>query len=72
MLKHNEKRAECVLVDISISGVLVNCAEDFAENIHLGDTCGINLCGDPNVCPTEIICTVVRRDSAKVGLQFPL
>ena len=72
MLKHNGKSAECVLVDISIAGVLVSCADDFAENIHSGDVCGIHLCGDPQVCPSEIVCRVVRRDSVRIGLQFPL
>jgi hypothetical protein len=72
VLKHNGNSAVCVLVDISISGVLVSCADDFAENIHLGDVCGINLCGDPLVCPSEIVCKVVRRDSGRIGLQFPL
>jgi hypothetical protein len=33
--------------------------------------CGINLCGHPEVCPSEIACKVVRRDSDTIGLQFP-
>jgi len=71
VLMHSGQRVECVLVDISISGVLVSCADNFAENIHLGDVCGINLSGHPDVCPSEIACTVVRRDSDAIGLQFP-
>jgi hypothetical protein len=71
VLKHSGKTVECVLVDISISGLLVSCSDDFAESVHPGDVCGINLCGDPLVCPSEIDCKVVRRDSAKIGLQFP-
>lgn len=71
VLKHSGKSAECVLVDISISGVLVSCGDDIVDNIHLGDVCGIHLCGDPLSCPSEIACRVVRRDSDNIGLQFP-
>lgn len=72
VLQHHGKSTECVLVDISISGALVSCAEDFLADIHPGDVCGIHLCGDPQVCPSEIECRVVRRDSDCIGLQFPL
>lgn len=72
VLKHGGKSAECVLIDISISGGLVSCSNDFAENIHSGALCGLHLCGDPLLCPGEIVCTVVRRDSDKIALQFPV
>ena len=72
LLKHDGTCTECVLVDISISGVLVSCDMTFAEKIHPGDACGIHLCGDQHACPSEIPCVVVRRDSNRVGLHFPL
>lgn len=72
VLTYGGKNTECVLVDISISGVLVNCTEEFATHIQIGELCGLHLCGDTSVCPSEIICTVVRRDSDGIGLQFPL
>lgn len=71
VLQHNGKSAECILVDISVSGVLVSCDNEFAENLHLGDTCGIYLCGDPHVCPSEVACKVTRRETSRIGLQFP-
>lgn len=71
VLKHGGKSAECVLVDISISGVLVSCCDELVEKIHPGDVCGIHLCGDPQTCPSEIVCRVVRRDADNIGLQFP-
>ena len=71
VLKHGGKRTECVLIEISISGVLLSCADDFAENIYPGDVCGIHLCGDTQACPSEIVCKVVRRDSDRIALQFP-
>ena len=71
VLRHNGKRAECILVDISVSGVLVSCDDEFAEGILPGDACGLYLCGDPLVCPSEIECTVTRRDASRIGLQFP-
>lgn len=71
VLEYNGNRAECILIDISITGVLVSCVGDFVELIQPGEVCGILLCGDPLVCPSEIVCRVVRRDSDKIGLQFP-
>jgi len=71
VLKHSGKRTECVLIDLSISGVLISCTGDVAENIYPGEICGIHLCGDSQVCPSEIACRVVRRDSDRIGLQFP-
>jgi hypothetical protein len=71
MLRHNGKSAECILVDISVSGVLVSCDNEFAESLHPGDTCGLYLCGDPSVCPSMVLCKVTRRDNSRIGLQFP-
>lgn len=71
VLRHNGKSAECILIDISVSGVLVSCDDAFAEGIHPGDSCGLYLCGDPIVCPSEIVCKVIRRDDSRIGLQFP-
>jgi hypothetical protein len=71
MLRHDGKSAECILVDISVSGVLVSCDDKFAERLNPGDSCGLFLCADPNVCPSEIVCKVTRRDAFRVGLQFP-
>jgi hypothetical protein len=71
VLRHDGKSAEGVLVDISVSGVLVSCNETFAENLHPGDNCGLYLCGDPIACPSEIECKVIRRDASRIGLQFP-
>jgi hypothetical protein len=71
VLKYSGKSAECILVDISISGLLVSCSDELAENIHPGDVCGIHLCSNPQACPSEIPCRVVRRDAVKIGLQFP-
>ena len=70
VLAYNGQRSECILIDISLSGVLVSCDEDFAESIQPGDTCGIYLCNDPLVCATEVTCNVTRRDAAQIGLQF--
>ena len=72
VLSHNGKSAECLLIDISISGVQVSCAEEFAKTVNPGDVCGIYLCSDLQLCPSEIVCKVVRRDSESIGLQFSL
>jgi hypothetical protein len=71
VLRHNGKSAECILIDISVSGVLVGCDDEFAEGLLPGDSCGLYLCGDPNLCPSELVCRVTRRDASRIGLQFP-
>jgi hypothetical protein len=71
VLRHNGKSAECMLVDISVSGVLVSCDDEFVESLQLGDTCSIFLCSDPNEYPSEVACKVTRRDASRIGLQFP-
>ena len=70
VLKHAGKTTECVLIEISISGVLLSCDDYFAENMSPGDVCGIHLCGDTQACPSEIVCRVVRRDSGRIALKF--
>jgi hypothetical protein len=72
LLRHNGRSTECILLDISVSGVLVSCDNEFAERLNPGDSCGIYLSGDPDVCPSEVVCRVTRRDASRVGLQFPL
>lgn len=71
VVRHNGKSVECILIDISVSGVLVGCDNAFAESLNPGDTCGLYLCGDPIVCPSELVCKVVRREASRIGLQFP-
>jgi hypothetical protein len=71
VLQHNGKSAECILVDISVSGVLVSCDDEFAEGLNPGDDCGLYLCGDSQVSPNEVACKVTRRDVSRIGLQFP-
>jgi hypothetical protein len=71
VLQHNGKSAECILVDISVSGVLVSCDDAFAEGLNPGDACGLYLCADTQVRPSEVACTVTRRDVSRIGLQFP-
>jgi hypothetical protein len=72
VLRHKGKTAECILVDISVSGVLVNCDDEFAKSLQPGDACRLYLCGDPDVCPSAIECKVTRRDNSRIGLQFPM
>ena len=71
VLRHNGKSTECLLIDISVSGVLVSCDNEFAERIHSGDTCSIFLSADPDLCQGEVVCEVTRRDASRIGLQFP-
>jgi hypothetical protein len=61
-----------MLVDISISGVLVSIEDDFIVHIREGDECGVSFYKEPHAIQPEIVCTVVRKDSGLVGLQFPM
>lgn len=71
VLSHNGSQVECVLVDISVSGVLVSCEHDLAETLQPGAECGLFLCSDPQMCAAEVPCVVTRRDADRIGLQFP-
>jgi len=71
VVRHKGKSTECILIDISVSGVLVGCDDEFAESLHLGDSCALYLYVDPSQCPSEVVCRVTRRDASRVGLQFP-
>jgi hypothetical protein len=71
VLQYNGRSAECILVDISVSGVLVSCDDEFAEGLNPGDACGLYLCGDSQVSRSEVVCKVTRRDDSRIGLQFP-
>lgn len=71
LLRHNGRSAECILVDISVSGVLVSCDDELAENLLPGDSCALYLNGDPSLYPGEVVCRVTRRDASRIGLQFP-
>lgn len=71
VLKHGGRNVECVLVDLSISGILVECDECHCGEIREGDLCGVYLCSDPHVCPGEIVCKVVRKEAGRIGLHFP-
>jgi hypothetical protein len=70
-LQHNGRRGGCILVDISVSGVLVSCEDAFAENLQPGDDCSIYLSGAADEYPSEVVCLVTRREASRVGLQFP-
>ena len=69
VLNLNGKKYQCTLSDISISGVLVNCKEAL-PSINPGDSCGLYLCNDTNVCPMEYPCQIVRVTPAGIGLRF--
>lgn len=69
VLVHGESTLECILQDVSISGALVRVSEDQALEFHDGK-CGLCLCQDPDMCPGEIACRIVRTHQKDVGLTF--
>lgn len=71
VLRHGGQIVECVLVDLSISGILVQCDEQICSMIQEGDECGVLLCSDPQHGSGEITGRVVRKDGGRIGLHFP-
>ncbi len=71
VLMYCGRKIDCILVDISISGVLVSCDDSEIELLNEGDDCGILLSRNSDECLHEIGCIVVRKDAGRVGLQFP-
>lgn len=71
VLRYDGRSVECVLVDLSVSGVLVSCDDGAALDLQPGDRCGLLLNGNPQHCTKEVPCTVTRREASRVGLQFP-
>jgi hypothetical protein len=70
-LKYCGQSVASILIDISISGVLVSCDDRIFDEMREGDECGIFLCGNSQECPHEVICIVVRKEEGRIGLQFP-
>lgn len=70
LLVYNGKRYDCILENISVSGALLRCNDSFPKRMNPGDTCGILLCSDPTLCPSEYRSKVARHDASKIALQF--
>jgi hypothetical protein len=70
ILNLGNSQYEGILEDLSISGARVRITENQAEVIQAGYKCGLYLCHDPNVCPGECACHIVRVAEEYVGVAF--
>lgn len=70
LLVHNGKNYPCILENISVSGALLLCTESFPKLMNPGETCGMLLCSDATVCPSEYRSKVARHDASTIALQF--
>jgi hypothetical protein len=66
---HNGSLVDCTLKNISISGALVQVDEDLGD-FEPGRRCGLHLCHDPQKCPGEYACQIIRVNSTEIGLKF--
>lgn len=60
----------CILENISVSGALLLCTEPLPKRMAKGESCGMLLCSDPELCPTEFRSKIARQESSKIALQF--
>jgi hypothetical protein len=56
--------------NISLGGALVKLNEEVPKRVKPGFTCGLRLCGAPEINPVEYTCRVARLGSAAVGVQI--
>lgn len=70
LLVYNGKKYPCILENISMSGALLLCTDPFPKTMNPGEICGILLCSDPALCPSEYRSKVARYEASKIALQF--
>ncbi|OGW36121.1 MAG: hypothetical protein A2X58_08560 [Nitrospirae bacterium GWC2_56_14] len=70
LLVYKGKNYPCVLENISVSGALLFCSDSFPKYMNPGETCGMLLCSDPTLCPSEYKSIVARYDVSKIALRF--
>jgi len=70
ILNYEGKNYQGVVENISLTGALIKLSGIVPSAIHPGDSCGLMLCSDPELCSVKYTCKVVRLDSAHIGVQF--
>lgn len=59
-----------LLDNISLGGALLKTGNEQPENLYIGATVELMLCGDSDSCPTTYTCEVTRLDSSVIGVNF--
>jgi c-di-GMP-binding flagellar brake protein YcgR len=70
ILKFDGGDYEGVIENISLTGALIKLDNGMPDNIRPGDTCDMIFCSRPDVYPLKYTSTVVRLDSALIGIEF--
>jgi len=70
LLHLNSQRYPCTLENLSFSGALVRGQHLPLSTVQPGDRCGLLLCSDPAICPTEYTTKVTRVSTTEIALQF--
>ncbi|MBW4056806.1 MAG: PilZ domain-containing protein [Proteobacteria bacterium] len=58
------------LVNLSLSGALVDIDNNISYDLHLEDTCELTLSETPNTSSTKFTGIIVRLESDVVGISF--
>jgi c-di-GMP-binding flagellar brake protein YcgR len=58
------------LNDISFGGAFLKMRDGVPINVTIGDVCELLLCDDPEFCPIQKTCRIVRYDARNMGVTF--
>ena len=61
---------EGVIVNLSLTGALIELNDKSPDNIHPDSVCDLMFCTNPDLYPIKYTCKVIRVDSKMIGLQF--
>ena len=70
LLVYKGKNYPCIIENISVSGALLLCNGSFPKLVKSGEICGMMLCNDPILCPSEYRSKVARFNATNIALQF--
>jgi c-di-GMP-binding flagellar brake protein YcgR len=61
---------EGVIVNLSLTGALIELNDKSPDSIHPDNVCDLMFCANPDLYPIKYTCKVIRVDSKMIGLQF--
>jgi hypothetical protein len=59
-----------VIVNLSLSGALIQMDDQIPDTIHPDDMCDLIFSANPDLYPLKYTCRVSRVDAGMIGLQF--
>lgn len=70
LINYRDTIYRAILGNVSVSGALIRIDHDDLSLVNSGDSVGLMLCNNPNLCPTKYSCEVVWNDSLNMGVKF--